>query len=115
MTVHYLRGSIEAVDLDPVALPASAASTMNFPSATGSEVKAWRDIWVRPAAEVIDRLVAEHRSARERPAALPWDSRCAEGAPVGQRLWRRCVVASGAGTVFESGVVQLFSRMADIA
>ncbi|MFZ2175501.1 MAG: nitronate monooxygenase family protein [Rhodococcus sp. (in: high G+C Gram-positive bacteria)] len=81
---NYLRGSIEAAGLDPVALPQSDPSAMDFgtgdDTATGSDKakpKPWRDIWgagqgvgavdaVVPTATLVDRLAREYAEARTR-------------------------------------------------
>lgn len=74
---NYLKGSIVAAGLDPEQLPISDPSAMNF---GGSAVKAWKDVWgcgqgigaiksVRPAAELIARVEAEYRAARQRVLA----------------------------------------------
>jgi nitronate monooxygenase len=74
---NYLRPSIEAAGLDPDNLPESDPSTMNFGSGGKSAAKAWKDIWgcgqgigavkaVLPAAQLVARLAAEYRAARER-------------------------------------------------
>lgn len=75
---NYLRGSITAAGLDPDNLPSAEAKSMSFESSAGA--KAWRDIWgsgqgigiidrVLPAADLIDRLKQEYRTARDRLAA----------------------------------------------
>ncbi|MES2958864.1 MAG: nitronate monooxygenase family protein [Pseudomonadota bacterium] len=75
---NYLKRSIRAAGLDPDQLPESDPSKMNFGGGDGAR-KAWKDIWgsgqgigavkqVLPAAELIDRLAQEYRSARERLA-----------------------------------------------
>ncbi|MEU6558636.1 NAD(P)H-dependent flavin oxidoreductase [Nocardia nova] len=77
---NYLRGSIEAVGLDPDDLPRSDPSAMDFGSGGAMEAKAWRDIWgagqgvgridtIDTTQGVVDRLVAEYRAARARIAA----------------------------------------------
>lgn len=74
---NYLKGSIVAAGLDPEQLPISDPSAMNF---GGSAVKAWKDVWgcgqgigaiksVQPAAELIARVEAEYRAARQRVLA----------------------------------------------
>lgn len=74
---NYLRGSIEAAGLDPVALPESDPSKMNFGSGGNTKSKAWKDIWgsgqgigmvkdVPPVAEVVARLSQEYADARAR-------------------------------------------------
>lgn len=75
---NYLRGSIEAAGLDPADLPESDPSAMDFGG--GADAKAWRDIWgagqgigavdaVRPAAAVVDQVIAEYAAARKRLGA----------------------------------------------
>jgi nitronate monooxygenase len=75
---NYLRPSIEAVGLDPEALPAPSADRR---SPGGGRGKAWRDIWGAgqgvgaiddepTAADLIDRLRAEYDAARHRLASL---------------------------------------------
>jgi len=74
---NYLRGSIAAAGLDPDNMPEADKTTMNFGSGGNMEKKAWRDIWsagqgvgniheVRPAREVIARMVEEYNDARRR-------------------------------------------------
>ncbi|GAA1734871.1 nitronate monooxygenase family protein [Aeromicrobium alkaliterrae] len=69
---NYLRGSIEAAGLDPVALPESDPSAMSFGT---DDSKAWRDIWgsgqgvgavegVVSAADLVARLRAEFDAAK---------------------------------------------------
>jgi nitronate monooxygenase len=73
---NYLAPSIRAAGLDPENLPESDPSKMNF---GGDAKKAWKDIWgcgqgigaidrVRPAGELVARIVDEYRSARARLA-----------------------------------------------
>jgi nitronate monooxygenase len=68
---NYLAPSIRAAGLDPLNLPSSDASKMNF----SSGAKAWKDIWgcgqgigaihdVVPAKELIGRLQSEYDQAR---------------------------------------------------
>jgi nitronate monooxygenase len=70
---NYLAPSIRNAGLDPLNLPASDPSKMNF----GSDRKAWKDIWgcgqgigaidaVVPAAVLIERLKREYAAARAR-------------------------------------------------
>ncbi len=74
---NYLRESIRNAGLDPDALPVSDPSKMNFGSGGLEAKKAWRDIWgcgqgigavgqVVPAAQLIDRLEREYRTAMTR-------------------------------------------------
>jgi nitronate monooxygenase len=75
---NYLKRSIRAAGLDPDQLPESDPSKMDFGGGEGAK-KAWKDIWgsgqgigavkrVVPAADLIDRLAREYRSAKERLA-----------------------------------------------
>jgi len=68
---NYLKPSIAASGLDPDNLGSSKPSQMNFAS---ERPKAWRDVWgcgqgigiikeSRSAAEVVDRLESEYRTA----------------------------------------------------
>jgi nitronate monooxygenase len=74
---NYLRASIVSAGLDPDALPQADKSKMNFGSGSSAKAKVWRDIWgggqsvagihdVPSAAELVDRLELEYRSARTR-------------------------------------------------
>jgi nitronate monooxygenase len=71
---NYLRSSIVAAGLDPLALPQSDASKMNFGSAS---TKAWRDIWgagqgvgsvdaVVSTADRVAHWTREYRIAQDR-------------------------------------------------
>jgi nitronate monooxygenase len=73
---NYLRQSIERAGMDPNNLPDGDISTMDFGSGGNSEAKAWKDIWgsgqgigaveaVTTVAEMVDRLEAEYRAAKE--------------------------------------------------
>ena len=77
---NYLRASIEAAGLDPLALAAGNVETMKF-GGDGAKAKAWKDIWgsgqgigaidrVSPAAEFIARLGDQYAAARKRLCAL---------------------------------------------
>lgn len=77
---NYLRRSIENAGLDPDHLPESDPSKMDFSQVTGSEAKAWRDIWgsgqgigavkaVEPVADRVARLAAEYEDAKRELAA----------------------------------------------
>ncbi|MGF1501781.1 MAG: NAD(P)H-dependent flavin oxidoreductase [Paracoccaceae bacterium] len=77
---NYLKGSIRAQGLDPDALPATAAETMDFGARLIAGAKAWRVIWgagqgvgairdVLPVADLVARLEAEYRAARARLGA----------------------------------------------
>lgn len=74
---NYLRSSIVAAGLDPDHLPKGDLAGMNFQSANGGQVKAWRDIrgagqgigavkQVVPAALLVERLQREYAEARAR-------------------------------------------------
>lgn len=74
---NYLKHSVVAAGFDPLNLPRSDPSKMNFGTAGGAEKKVWRDIWsagqgvgqidsVTPAAQVVDKLLAEYVAARQR-------------------------------------------------
>jgi nitronate monooxygenase len=71
---NYLRPSIVNAGLDPDNLPQSDPTRMDF-GAGEKEFRAWRDIWgsgqgigavkeVVPAAELVNRLIAEYNTAR---------------------------------------------------
>ncbi|MGB3502798.1 MAG: nitronate monooxygenase family protein [Mesorhizobium sp.] len=76
---NYLRGSIEAMGMDPKNLPESDPSKMDFGAAvTGA--KAWKEIWgcgqgigaveeIVGAGELIDRLAREYDAAKKRVTA----------------------------------------------
>jgi len=75
---NYLRASIAASGLDPDNLPQAGPEAMSFESASGA--KAWRDIWgsgqgigaidaVRPAGELVARLIQEYAAAKARLCA----------------------------------------------
>jgi nitronate monooxygenase len=77
---NYLKPSIAAAGLDPEHLPESDPSKMDFGSAGGMKIKAWKDIWgcgqgigaiheIVTAEERVDRLVAEYHQARRELAA----------------------------------------------
>jgi nitronate monooxygenase len=72
---NYLRSSIEAAGLDPDNLPESDPSKMDFSQVTGSEAKAWKDIWgsgqgigavhaIEPVAARVARLETEYDQAK---------------------------------------------------
>ncbi len=74
---NYLKSSIVNAGLDPANLPAPSTGSSNFGS---TRAKPWKDIWgagqgvgsiaaVRPAAEIVEQLHAEYRSAQARMAA----------------------------------------------
>lgn len=73
---NYLRGSIQNAGLDPVALPTSDPSKMDFGSGGNMKSKAWKDIWgsgqgigaikdVPPVADLVARMKREYDQARE--------------------------------------------------
>ena len=73
---NYLRGSIVNAGLDPLQLPVSDASKMNFAGAEFGK-KAWKDIWgcgqgigaidkQMTTAEYVARLKNEYQNARRR-------------------------------------------------
>ena len=72
---NYLRRSIENAGMDPDHLPESDPTKMDFSQVTGSEAKAWKDIWgsgqgigavkqVEPVAERVARLASEYAQAK---------------------------------------------------
>lgn len=72
---NYLRRSIEQSGMDPDHLPQSDPSMMDFSQVTGSDAKAWKDIWgsgqgigavkaVVPAAERVAQLAGEYEQAK---------------------------------------------------
>lgn len=74
---NYLAPSIKAAGLDPENLPKGDYKTMDFGSGGNTEKKAWKDIWgcgqgvgavkeVQTVAEMVDRMEAEYRAAKER-------------------------------------------------
>jgi nitronate monooxygenase len=74
---NYLRASVVNAGLDPMNLPKSDPSKMNFGSGGNQEKKAWRDIWsagqgvgqidaVQSTAEVIAGLKQEYAAAKRR-------------------------------------------------
>jgi nitronate monooxygenase len=74
---NYLKHSVVAAGFDPLNLPKSDPSKMNFGTAGGAEKKVWRDIWsagqgvgqidsVAPVAQVVARLEGEYAAARRR-------------------------------------------------
>lgn len=73
---NYLKPAIIAQGLDPDELPERDPSTMNFSSGS-SKPKSWKDIWgagqgigaihdIPNAADLIDRLEVQYRSAQKR-------------------------------------------------
>ncbi|MCF8168162.1 MAG: nitronate monooxygenase family protein [Rhodoferax sp.] len=76
---NYLAPSIRAAGLDPLNLPQSDPSKMNF---GGNSVKAWKEIWgcgqgigavtaVQSTADFVAQLKREYQEARLRLSALP--------------------------------------------
>ena len=74
---NYLKHSVVAAGFDPLNLPKSDPSRMNFGTAGGAEKKVWRDIWsagqgvgqidaIAPVAQVVAELEAEYTAARRR-------------------------------------------------
>jgi nitronate monooxygenase len=74
---NYLKHSVVNAGYDPLNLPKSDPSKMNFGSGGGAEKKVWRDIWsagqgvgridsVIPTAQVVANLSAEYSAARRR-------------------------------------------------
>jgi nitronate monooxygenase len=77
---NYLKPSVVAAGLDPDNLPESDPSKMDFGSGS-SKAKAWRDVWgsgqgigavkgIVGAADLVARLKAEYRAARDELCAL---------------------------------------------
>jgi nitronate monooxygenase len=77
---NYLRHSVVAAGFDPDNLPEADKSKMNFGSGGNMDKKAWRDIWsggqsvgnihdVRPAREVVAKMVDEYAAAKRRICA----------------------------------------------
>ncbi len=73
---NYLKGSIEAMGMNPATLPVADLSKMDFDQAV-SGPKAWKEIWgagqgvgavkaVVSTAELVDRLESEYLAARAR-------------------------------------------------
>ena len=74
---NYLRHSVVSAGFDPLNLPRSDPSKMNFGSSGDADKKVWRDIWsagqgvgqidaVLPTAQVVAKLEAEYGAARQR-------------------------------------------------
>jgi nitronate monooxygenase len=77
---NYLRKSVIEAGFDPDHLPEADRSKMNFGSGGNMDKKAWRDIWsagqgvgnihdVRPAREVVARMIEEYAEAKRRLCA----------------------------------------------
>jgi nitronate monooxygenase len=78
---NYLRRSIENAGLDPDHLPESDPSKMDFSQVTGTEAKAWRDIWgsgqgigavtaIESVAERVAQLEREYAEAKRQIADI---------------------------------------------
>jgi nitronate monooxygenase len=76
---NYLKKSIVNAGLDPENLPEADKTKMNFGTGGDTKAKAWRDIWgagqavglmddVPTVAQMVDRLEAEYKAARQRLA-----------------------------------------------
>jgi nitronate monooxygenase len=74
---NYLKHSVISAGFDPLNLPRSDPSKMNFGTGGGAEKKVWRDIWsagqgvgqideIAPVGQVVDRLASEYVAARQR-------------------------------------------------
>ncbi len=74
---NYLKHSVINAGFDPLNLPKSDPSKMNFGTGGGAEKKVWRDIWsagqgvgqikaIMPVAEVVAQLTNEYVAARQR-------------------------------------------------
>ncbi|OJW76650.1 MAG: 2-nitropropane dioxygenase [Sphingomonadales bacterium 63-6] len=77
---NYLKSSIQRAGLDPDHLPESDPTAMDFTKATGSEAKAWKDIWgsgqgigavkaVEPVAVRVAKLAEQYEAAKRELAA----------------------------------------------
>lgn len=73
---NYLKPSIRNAGMDPDALAQGSLETMNFAAASGSDAKAWKDIWgcgqgigavtaVKTVAELVDDLARDYAAARD--------------------------------------------------
>lgn len=73
---NYLKPSVAAAGLDPDDLPDGKKANMNFGSGGNTKAKAWKDIWgsgqgigamkdAPPVAEIVDRMEAEYRAAKD--------------------------------------------------
>ena len=73
---NYLKPSVAAAGLDPDDLPDGKKANMNFGSGGNTKAKAWKDIWgsgqgigamkdAPPVAQIVDRMEAEYRAARD--------------------------------------------------
>ena len=74
---NYLRHSVISAGFDPLNLPRSDPSKMNFGTSGDADKKVWRDIWsagqgvgqidaVMPTAQVVAKLESEYGAARRR-------------------------------------------------
>lgn len=77
---NYLGGSIVRAGMDPANLPSGSKEDMDFSKATGTDAKAWKDIWgagqgvgniddILPARDVVLRIEQEYRDALARVSA----------------------------------------------
>jgi nitronate monooxygenase len=77
---NYLKTSIVNAGLDPDHLPKSDPTKMDFSQLTGSDAKAWKDIWgsgqgigavkaIEPVATRVKRLTEEYEAAKLELAA----------------------------------------------
>lgn len=77
---NYLKSSIQRAGLDPDHLPESDPTAMDFAKTTGSEAKAWKDIWgsgqgigavkaVEPVALRVAKLAEQYEAAKLELAA----------------------------------------------
>lgn len=73
---NYLKPSVAAAGLDPDDLPDGKKANMNFGSGGNTKAKAWKDIWgsgqgigamkdAPPVAQIVDRMEAEYRAAKD--------------------------------------------------
>lgn len=78
---NYLKPSIAANDIDPDNLPEGDKATMNFGSGGNTKAKVWKDIYgsgqgigamkdAPPVAEIVDRMEAEYREAKQELVGL---------------------------------------------
>jgi nitronate monooxygenase len=74
---NYLKGSIEAVGMDPAQLPEADPSKMDFEKPEAPGPKAWKEIWgsgqgisavkaIEPVENLVGRLETEYRAAKAR-------------------------------------------------
>lgn len=78
---NYLKPSIAANDIDPDNLPEGDKATMNFGSGGNTRAKVWKDIYgsgqgigamkdAPSVAEIVDRMEAEYREAKQELVGL---------------------------------------------